>query len=165
MIKNFNDFINENHTKVQLSDKITEPFNELIYRMKERTDLFEKQIKHILEKINLAIDNFERTFESILIGEPTINISDDLSEISVTFDTNIPNNDEAWEDDESPAQELDYRVSRFIDKINLVKNVYASVETTPNADGNCQITFSADVIDDEHFGDFTDAIIKLGEEY
>ena len=34
MIKNFNDFINENHTKVQLSDKITEPFNELIYRMK-----------------------------------------------------------------------------------------------------------------------------------
>lgn len=165
MIKNFNDFINENHTKVQLSDKITEPFNELIYRMKERTDLFEKKIKHILENINLAIDNFERTFESILIGEPTINISDDLSEISVTFDTNIPNNDEAWEDDESPAQELDYRVSRFIDKINLVKNVYASVEQTPNADGNCQITFSADVIDDEHFGDFTDAIIKLGEEY
>ena len=165
MIKNFNDFINENHTKVQLSDKITEPFNEFVYRMKERTDLFEKKIKHILENINLAIDNFERTFESNLIGEPTINISDDLSEISVIFDTNIPNNDEAWEDDESPAQELDYRVSRFINDINLVKNVYATVEQTPNADGNCQITVSANIIDDEHFGDFTDAIIKLGEEY
>lgn len=165
MIKNFNDFINENNNKTQLSDKINEPFNELIYRMKERTDLFEKQIKHILEKINLAIDNFKMEFESNLIGEPTINISDDLSEISVFFDTNIPNNDEAWKEDESPAQELDYRVSRFINDTNLVKTVYATVEQTPNADGNCQITFSADIINDGNFGDFTDAIKKIGEEY
>ena len=53
MIKNFNDFINENHTKVQLSDKITEMKNvDVTKYAPELVEAFDKAIEDAEQCIN-----------------------------------------------------------------------------------------------------------------
>ena len=97
------------------------------------------------------------------LGEPEFKVDSNLSTIDVLLHTSIPNNDDAWETDESPAQDLEYKLNRYFGNL---KNVRTEVKYKPDADGNCVIELSMYVVDSDHFGDeHIDAYRTLGEEY
>lgn len=166
MIQKFNQFINESVSGAQnplsIHEKINEPFTDFVERAQERFNTFMEHITYLLNQMDKAIGEMMEDFDYALVGEPTFNVDSDLSEIEVLFHTNIPNNDEAWKTDESPAQELESRLYSWFEDY---KNIRTEIYYKPDEDGNCVITLQAYIIDDDNFGEFTDAIKILGSEY
>lgn len=166
MIQKFNQFINESASGAQnplsIYDAINEPFTKFIDRAQERLDTCREHITYLLDQMDKAIEDMMEEFDYAVVGEPTFNVESDLSEIEVRFHTNIPNNDEAWETDESPAQELESRLYKWFENY---KNIRTEIYYKPDEDGNCIITLQVYVINSDAFGDFTDALIKMGEDY
>lgn len=163
MIRNFNQFINESlNQKNQLSvhETINEPFAEFIDNAQEKFNEFISRIGKILHDMDIAIETTKEELADVLVGEPTITVDNSLSDINVTFHTNIPNNDEAWEADESPALELEQRVNNLLDIRNEVQ---AEIYYKPDDDGNCIVKLEMNVIDTKNFGEYTDVLTKLGE--
>ena len=74
----------------------------------------------------------------------------------------MPNNDEAWENDDSPASQLDQKIYDLLDRRNEAS---ASIYHKPDEDGNCIIELEITVLREEKFGEFTEALEKLGEEW
>ena len=162
MIRNFNQFINESlNQKNQLSvhETINEPFAEFIDNAQEKFNEFISRIGKILHDMDIAIETTKEELADVLVGEPTITVDNSLSDINVTFHTNIPNNDEAWEADESPALELERR----LDDIHRHSEVQAEIYYKPDEDGNCIVKLEMNVIDTKNFGEYTDVLTKLGE--
>ena len=166
MIQKFNQFINESTSGAQnplsIYDAINTPFTNFAERAQERLDLFLGQIANILDDMDKAIEEVMEDFDYAVVGEPIFNVESDLSEIEVRFHTNIPNNDEAWETDESPAQELESRLYKWFENY---KNIRTEIYYKPDEDGNCIISLQVYIINSDVFGDFTDALIKMGEDY
>ena len=166
MIQKFNQFVNESASGAQnplsIYDAINTPFTNFAERAQERLDLFLGQIANILDDMDKAIEEVMEDFDYAVVGEPIFNVESDLSEIEVRFHTNIPNNDEAWETDESPAQELESRLYKWFENY---KNIRTEIYYKPDEDGNCIISLQVYVINSDVFGDFTDALIKMGEDY
>lgn len=162
MIQKFEQFINESHAG-GVFDSLREPIDGFIERVKERTKNFTERIQEISDNINKAVNDVMEEFGSIIVGEPIVDIDEQhLWDVEIRLNTNIPNNDEAWETDDSPAEELDVRVYDIVERYDGVR---ASVLSTANEDGNCVICISADIVYKTNFGEFTDAITKFGEEY
>lgn len=162
MIQKYSSFINENHTNtLSVHEKINEPFTSFIERAQERLDSFKQLIAELLKEMDRAIEEVNESFNNIIVGEPEIEIYRDLSEITVKFNTSIPNNDEAWETDESPAQDLEYKLNHWLSRF---KNVRSEIGYKPNDEGNCTIELNMYVIDSDNFGEFTDVIKTFGEE-
>ena len=162
MIKDYKRFINENHTNtLSVHEKINEPFTSFIERAQERLDSFKQLIAELLKEMDQAIEEVNESFNNIIVGEPEIEIYRDLSEITVKFHTNIPNNDEAWETDESPAQDLEYNLNHWFGRF---KNVRSEIGYKADDEGNCTIELNMYVIDSDNFGEFTDAFKTFGEE-
>jgi hypothetical protein len=162
MIQKFEQFINESHAG-GVFDSLREPIDGFIERVKERTKNFTERIQEISDDINKAVNDVMEEFGSIIVGEPIVDIDErSLWDVEIRFNTNIPNNDEAWETDESPAEELDIRLYDIVKRYDGVK---ASVLSTANEDGNCVICISADIVYKTNFGEFAYAISKFGEEY
>ena len=111
--------------------------------------------------MDIAIETAQEELADIIVGEPNIKVDKHLSDITVEFQTNVPNNDEAWEADESPAIELESRLNDLLDRRS---DVVVGINYKPNEEGNCVITLHIVVLEEENFGDYTDALIKLGEE-
>lgn len=165
MIQKFNQFINESNgaqNPLSVHDAINTPFTKFAERAQERLDLFLGQIANLLDDMDKAIEEVMEDFDYAVVGEPIFNVESDLSEIEVRFHTNIPNNDEAWETDESPAQELESRLYKWFENY---KNIRTEIYYKPDEDGNCIISLQVYVINSDVFGDFTDALIKMGEDY
>lgn len=163
MIRNFNQFINESlNQKNQLSvhETINEPFAEFIDNAQERLNDFISRIGKLLHDMDVAIETAKEELADVLVGEPTITVDKYLSDITVEFQTNVPNNDEAWEADESPALELEQHVNNLLDIRNEVQ---AEIYYKPDEDGNCIVMLKINVIDEEKFGEYTDVLTKLGE--
>lgn len=163
MIRNFNQFINESlNQKNQLSvhETINEPFAEFIDNAQERLNDFISRIGKLLHDMDVAIETAKEELADVLVGEPTITVDKYLSDITVEFQTNVPNNDEAWEADESPALELEQRVNNLLDMRNEVQ---AEIYYKPDEDGNCIVMLKINVINEEKFGEYTDVLTKLGE--
>ena len=168
MIHKFNQFINEStsgQNPLSVHEKINDAYSAFITRAEDRLDMMKYKITEILAAMDNAIESVLEEFKDIIVGEPQIVVGYDLSDIEIRFDTTVPNNDEAWETDESPAQDLEYRLDSLFDnhrrksvKINI------NISYKPNDEGNCVIELNTYVIDKDVFGDFTDTFAKLGED-
>ena len=164
MIRNFNQFINENlndQRPLSVHETINEPFANFIETAQERLNNFTSRIVNLLHDMDIAIETIQEELADIIVGEPNIKVDNDLSNITVEFQTNVPNNDEAWEADESPAIELESRLNDLLDSRS---EVHVEINYEPNEEGNCVIDLYIFVLEEENFGDYTDALIKLGEE-
>ena len=166
MIQKFNQFINESVSGAQnplsVHEKINEPFTDFIEKAQERINNFTEHIAYLLNQMDKAIGEVMEDFDYAVVGEPNIVVASDLQEIEVFINTNIPNNDAVWEADESPALDLESRLNSWFKDY---KNIRTEIYYKPNDEGNCVITLQAYVIDSDVFGDFTDALIKMGEDY
>lgn len=166
MIQKFNQFLTEsNNTSNAFSvhEEINEPFASFFERAYERLDMFKEVIEDVLSEVDKVMEELVTgEFDSAIVGEPTIEVEDDLSEIVITYNTNIPNNDEAWETNDSPALNLESYLSRWFGDTK-----YAGVEIyyKPDENGNCIIELKVACIDKDNFGDFTEALEKLGEDW
>jgi hypothetical protein len=109
-----------------------------------------------------AIGEVMEDFDYAVVGEPNIVVASDLQEIEVFINTNIPNNDDVWKSDESPALDLE---SRLYSWFKDYKNIRTEIYYKPNDEGNCVIALQAYIIDDDVFEEFTDAIKILGSKY
>jgi hypothetical protein len=125
-----------------------------------RLNNFTERIGKLLHDMDIAIESTMEEFADIIVGNPIITVDNNLSDITVEFHTTAPNNDEAWEADESPALDIERRLRDFLDERN---DVQAEIATNPDEDGNCVITLHIYVIDEDNFGEYTDALNKLGE--
>ena len=166
MIQKFNQFINESTNGAQnplsIYDAINEPFTKFIDRAQERLDTFREQITYLLNQMDKAIGDMMEDFDYAVVGEPIFNIASDLEEIEVQFHTNIPNNDEAWEADESPIQDFEHRLYKWFEEY---KDIRTEIYYKPDEDGNAIVTLQMYVIDSNNFGDFTDTFAMMGEDY
>ena len=163
MIQNFNQFINESFNDqrpLSVHEAINEPFSEFISTAQERLNTFTSRINELLHDMDVAIETTREELADILVGEPTINVDKYLTDISVTFHTNVPNNDEAWAADESPAIDLERRLNDLIDSRNEVQ---VEIYYEPDEDGNCIVILRENILDEDNFGEYTDALTKLGE--
>ena len=165
MIKNFKQFINESSNYQETNstiNAINEPVSDFIRRFQERSEMFIDHINELTAELNNAVEEIMDLYADIIVGEPIIKVDSNLYDIYVTFNTNIPNTEEAWETDESPAAALD---SNIYDTIGKYKNISSIVTQTPNEDGNCTIDIGIDIISPKNFGDFENAVKALGQEY
>ncbi len=163
MIQKFNQFINESTSGAQnplsVHEQINEPFTAFFEKAQERLDNFKEHIAYLLNQMDRAIGEVLEDFDYAVVGEPTFNIASDLEEIEVYFHTNIPNNDEAWEADESPIQDFEHRLYKWFEEY---KNIRTEIYYKPDEDGNAIVTLQMYVINSDNFGDFTDPLIALG---
>ena len=163
MIQKFKQFINESYNDqrpLSIHEAIDKPFSEFISNAQERLDAFTSQISSLLNDMDVAIESTMEEFADIIVGEPTITVDNDLSDVTVEFHTTAPNNDEAWAADESPALDIERRLRDLLDVRN---GVQVEISGNPDEDGNCVIALHIYVIDVDNFGEYTDTLIKLGE--
>lgn len=163
MIQKFNQFINESASGAQnplsVHEKINEPFAAFIEKAQERLNNFTEHITYLLGQMDKAIGEVMEDFDYAVVGEPEITVASDLEEIEVHIHTNIPNNDEAWEADESPAQDLEARLNRwFANNMDINVDIYYK----PDEDGNCVIALQMYIINEDIFDDFTDPLKAFG---
>ena len=162
MIKRYNQFINESSAAerpLSTHEKINEPFTLFIEKAQERLDNFIEHITYLLGQMDKAIGEVMEDFDYAVVGEPEITVASDLEEIEVLIHTNIPNNDAAWEADESPAQDLEARLNKWFAEY---KNIRTEIYYKPDEDGNCVIALQMYVINEDIFDDFTDPLKALG---
>ena len=162
MIQKFNQFINESNgaqNPLSVHENINEPFAAFIEKAQERLNNFTEHITYLLGQMDKAIGEVMEDFDYAVVGEPEITVASDLEEIEVRIHTNIPNNDEAWEAYESPAQDLEARLNKWFAEY---KNIRADIYYKPDEDGNCVIELQMYVINSDNFGDFTEPLIALG---
>lgn len=163
MIHKFNQFVNENRANaVSAYDEINEPVIAFIERVNERTKIFTERIQEIVNEMDKAIETAMDEFKDVIVSEPITIVDRDLSEISVQIHTNVPHYGDASNDEETPFDDLEEKVSYWLNDFDGIR---AEVYYKPNDDGNCIITLKAYVVDSDNFGEFTDAISKFGEEY
>lgn len=164
MIQNFTQFINENlndQRPLSIHEKINEPFTNFLDNAQMRLNNFTERIGKLLHDMDIAIETAQEELGDIIVGEPNIIVDKYLSDIRVEFHTNVPNNDEVWEADESPALKLESDLNTLLDTRNEMQ---VEIYHEPDEDGNCIIILSSYIIDEENFGDYTDALTRLGEE-
>ena len=160
MIQKFNQFINENESRqnpMSIFPAINNPFTEFVERMEERVKTFSNRIFEMVNEMDNAIEAILKDFEDVVVGEPVITVNRDLDVVTVEINTSIPNNDEAWEADSSPALDLEKSLSRDYNDIDVNMDI-------DEKDGNCVIVLRKYMIDTDNFGDYTDIVEKLGEE-
>ena len=162
MIQKFNQFINESNgaqNPLSVHENINEPFAAFIEKAQERLNNFTEHITYLLGQMDKAIGEVMEDFDYAVVGEPEITVASDLEEIEVRIHTNIPNNDEACEAYESPAQDLEARLNKWFAEY---KNIRADIYYKPDEDGNCVIELQMYVLDSDIFGDFTDPLKAFG---
>lgn len=167
MIQKFNQFINESNgaqNPLSHSDKINDAYSAFLTRAEDRFNMMRDKITEILGAVDKAVQTVVDEFGDIIVGAPQVTVAYDLSDIEVKFDTTIPNNDEVWKADDSPALELESRLNNLFDVRDAVQ-ITAEIFYKPTDEGNCIIRLQTYVIDSNIFGDFTDTFEKMGEDY
>lgn len=166
MIKGFDQYIKESvendQRPLSIHEAINEPFSEFISRAQERLEFFTERIGKLLHDMDEAIEEAQNYLGDVIVGEPEITVDTHLWDITAHLKTNIPNNDEAWEDDDSPASQLEDKVNNLLERRNEAS---ASIYYKPDEDGNCIIELEVSVLREDVFGEFTEALEKLGEEW
>ena len=168
MIQKFNQFINESTSGAQNplshADKINDAYSAFLTRAEDRLNMMRNKVIEILAAMDKAVETTVEEFGDIIVGAPQVTVAYDLSDIEFKFDTTIPNNDEVWRADDSPAQELERRLNDMFDARDAVK-INTEIFYKPNDEGNCVIRLHTYVIDSDIFGDFTDTFAMMGEDY
>ena len=164
MIRNFKQFINENFNDqrpLSIHESINEPFANFLDNAQMRLNNFTERIGKLLHDMDIAIETTQEELGDIIVGEPNIIVDKYLSDIRVEFHTNVPNNDEAWAADESPALDLERRLDDL--SIDSRNEVHVEIYYKPDEDGNCIIILRENILDEDNFGEYTDALTKFGE--
>lgn len=168
MIQKFEQFINESTSGAQNplshSDKINDAYSAFLTRAEDRFNMMRDKITEILDAMDKAVQTVVDEFGKIIVGAPQVTVAYDLSDIEVKFDTTIPNNDEVWKADSSPALDLENSLNNLFDARDAVR-INTEIYYKPNDEGNCVIVLQTYVIDSNIFGDFTDTFEKMGEDY
>ena len=168
MIQKFNQFINESVSGAQnplsVHEKINDAYSAFLTRAEDRLNMMRNKVTEILAAMDKAVETAVNEFGDIIVGAPQVTVAYDLSDIEVKFDTTIPNNDEVWKADDSPALELESRLNNLFDVRDAVQ-ITAEIFYKPTDEGNCIIRLQTYVIDSNIFGDFTDTFEKMGEDY
>jgi hypothetical protein len=157
MIRNFNQFINENlndKRPLSIHEEINEPFANFIDNAQMRLNNFTERIGKLLHDMDVAIESIQGELWDIIVGEPNIKVNKYLSDITVEFQINVPNNDEDL------ADELESRLNDLLDSRSEVQ---MDINCEPNEEDNCVIVLHIYILDEDNFGDYTDALSKLGE--
>ena len=161
MIQKFEQFINESHAG-GVFDLLREPVYTFIERAQERMKIFTEKIEEISDEMNKAVDTAMTEFKDEIVGEPIVNVGRDLMEIEVSINTNVPHYGDADDDEETPFDVLEEKVNNWLGDFDGIR---AEVSHNPNDEGNCVITLRTYVVEEDNFGDFTDALATLGQEY
>lgn len=167
MIQKYKQFVNESVENDQrpfsIHDSINKPYAEFIERAQERLDMYTERIAKLLHDMDVAIEDTQEYLSDVIVGEPIIKVDETfLYDITVQFKTNVPNTEEAWEADESPALKLERRVNDLLDTRN---ETMAEIYPDPDEDGNCIIELSITIMREKNFGEHTEALTKLGEDW
>lgn len=165
MIQKYKQFINEGVQQNELSvyESINVPFTDFLERTQERIDIFKERIVEIVRRLDQTLETAVTEFDDVIVGEPIIEVDSDLESIDVKIHTNVSNADEEWEREESPTLELEQRVSDWLS--DYKNGIQADIYYKSDDDGNCIIQIRTYVVTEDNFGEFTDAIQKMGEEY
>ena len=165
MIQKYKQFINEGvENKLSTFDAINTPYTEFLERAQERMDMFKERIAEIITRMNKTLETAVTEFEDVIVGEPIIEIDDRyFDEIDVKIHTNVSNSDEEWRREGSRTLELEQRVSDWLSDYR--NGIQADIYYKSDDDGNCIIHIRTYVVVEDNFGEFTDAIRKMGEEY
>ena len=131
MIKNFEQFtgkVNESVIIKSMSefDEINAPFTKFFIRTQEKIDKLQEIIRGELHKLDIAIKATNEEFKDVIVGEPKIEVEDyNMSEITVTFNTNVPTNtDETDGDEDTAADVLERKVFEFMRKLLKINEDY-----------------------------------------
>ena len=167
MIQKFKQFVNEavdnDQRPLSVHDAINKPYAEFIERAQERLEMYTERIAKLLHDMDVAIEEAQDYLSDVIVGEPIIKVDETfLNDITVQFRTNIPNTEEAWEADKNPALDLERRVNELLDTRN---EAMAEIYYKPDEDGNCIIELSISVIREKNFGEYTETLTKLGEDW
>ena len=164
-IKKFNEFINESIEPKTNSvfEQIQEPFAEFILNMQERAKMVEETIQYRLNNINIAIERIMEEMADIIVGEPKIKIDIDLENVEVNFDTNllVPDSKEL-KDEDDPYFVIESKIEDAIGDL-IKKNLRYLVHSKPNQDGNYSFYIESYMIDEDVFGNMTEAIQEFGK--
>lgn len=124
MIQKFEQFagkVNESVIIKSMSefDEINAPFTKFFIRTQEKIDKLQEIIRGELHKLDVAIKATTEEFKDIIVGEPNIEVEDyNMTEITVTFNTNVPTNTNETDDDEDTAADvLERKVFEFMRKL------------------------------------------------
>lgn len=161
MIQKFEQFINESHAG-GVFDLLREPVYAFIERAQERMKIFTEKIEEISDEMNKAVDTAMTEFKDEIVGEPIVNVGRNLMEIEVDINTNVPHYGDAADDEETPFDALEEKVNDWLGDFDGIR---AEVSYKPNDEGNCIITLRTYVVEEDNFGDFTDALATFGQEY
>ena len=161
MIRKFNQFVSENDNRpISRYREINEPFVEFVDRIEKRVKNITERITEMVGEMDNAINLILDDFADNIVGEPVITVDSDMEIITAKIHTNIPNNDEAWEADESAVLDLEKSLNRDYNDIDI----YIDIDGNPDEDGNCVIVLHKDILIEKYFGEYTDVIARLGEE-
>jgi hypothetical protein len=126
MIQNFEQFsgkVNESVIIKSMSefDEINAPFTKFFIRTQEKIDKLQEIIRGELHKLDVAIKATTEEFKDVIVGEPKIEVEDyNMSEITVTFNTNVPTDE--TDDEDSAADVLERKVFEFMRKLLKINN-------------------------------------------
>jgi hypothetical protein len=126
MIQKFEQFagkINESVIIKSMSefDEINAPFTKFFIRTQEKIDKLQEIIRGELHKLDVAIKATTEEFKDVIVGEPKIEVEDyNMSEITVTFNTNVPTDE--TDDEDSAADVLERKVFEFMRKLLKINN-------------------------------------------
>lgn len=126
MIKNFEQFtgkVNESVIIKSMSefDEINAPFTKFFIRTQEKIDKLQEIIRGELHKLDVAIKATNEEFKDVIVGEPKIEVEDyNMSEITVSFNTNVPTDE--TDDEDSAANVLERKVFEFMRKLLKINN-------------------------------------------
>lgn len=165
MIQKYKQFINESvKNELSMFDAINTPYTEFLERAQERMDMFKERITEIVTRLDKTLETAITEFKDVIVGEPIIEIDDRyFDEISVKIHTNVSNSNEEWEREGSRTLELEQRVSDWLS--DYKNGIRADIYYKSDDDGNCIIQIRTYVVEEDNFGEFTDAIRKMGEAY
>jgi hypothetical protein len=126
MIQKFEQFsgkVNESVIIKSMSefDEINAPFTKFFIRTQEKIDKLQEIIRGELHKLDVAIKATTEEFKDVIVGEPKIEVEDyNMSEITVTFNTNVPTDE--TDDEDSAANVLERKVFEFMRKLLKINN-------------------------------------------
>lgn len=126
MIQKFEQFagkVNESVIIKSMSefDEINAPFTKFFIRTQEKIDKLQEIIRGELHKLDVAIKAATEEFKDVIVGEPKIEVEDyNTSEITVTFNTNVPTDE--TDDEDSAANVLERKVFEFMKKLLKINN-------------------------------------------
>lgn len=126
MIQKFEQFagkVNESVIIKSMSefDEINAPFTKFFIRTQEKIDKLQEIIRGELHKLDVAIKATTEEFKDVIVGEPKIEVEDyNMSEITVSFNTNVPTDE--TDDEDSAANVLERKVFEFMRKLLKINN-------------------------------------------